>query len=51
MTAIAGIQSPHAQNTVKEMLEQMKHRGNDWCQIIEKTEPFLERRAQKTRRN
>lgn len=41
MTAIAGIQSPHGQNIVKEMLGQMKHRGNDWCQIIEKNAAIL----------
>lgn len=41
MTAIAGIQSPHGQSIVKEMLGQMKHRGDDWCHIIEKNGAIL----------
>ncbi len=41
MTAIAGIQSLHGQTKVEEMLGQMKHRGDDWCHIIEKNGAFL----------
>jgi asparagine synthase (glutamine-hydrolysing) len=50
MTAIAGIQSPNRQETVRKMLGKMSHRGNDWQKIIENNGAILGSEGTKTQK-